>query len=177
MQEPILFNTTIKQNILFGKPGSSDAKIRQVAEMANALQFIESNFEELTPEEQLDEVRKDIRKLVDDIKAPALKELSKLADLQALTVAKFALENRDKKFEAVLKANPELFNSVVKNELCEKNIKGMKWDDLIIRHEWKYSIVKYLEEHSLTEDKKKVVLTLTETIPCEFDETMIKTDF
>ena len=98
MQEPILFNTTIKQNILFGQPGSSDAKIRQVAEMANALQFIESNFEELTPEEQLDEVRKDIRKFVKQLNIPTLNELSKLADLPALTVAKFVLENGDKKF-------------------------------------------------------------------------------
>jgi ABC-type multidrug transport system fused ATPase/permease subunit len=32
---------------LFGKLDASDAKVRQVAEMANALTFIESNFEEL----------------------------------------------------------------------------------------------------------------------------------
>jgi hypothetical protein len=40
--------------------------------MANALQFIESNFEELTPEEQLDEVRKNIRKFVKDLNIPTL---------------------------------------------------------------------------------------------------------
>ena len=61
MQEPVLFNTTIKENILFGKLDAYDAKVRQVAEMANALQFIESNFEELKEEEQLDIVRKELR--------------------------------------------------------------------------------------------------------------------
>jgi len=62
MQEPLLFNQTIKENILFGKEDSTDAKVYQIAEAANALQFIESNFEELTPEEQLDNIRKDIRR-------------------------------------------------------------------------------------------------------------------
>lgn len=37
MQEPLLINTTIKENILFGKRDCSDSKVRQVAEMANAL--------------------------------------------------------------------------------------------------------------------------------------------
>ena len=54
MQEPILFNTSIKENILYGKPDASDAKVYQIAEAANALTFIESNFEEMTPDEQLD---------------------------------------------------------------------------------------------------------------------------
>jgi ATP-binding cassette subfamily B protein len=53
MQEPVLFNMSIKDNILYGQPDASDAKVHQIAEMANALTFIESNFEELTPEEQL----------------------------------------------------------------------------------------------------------------------------
>lgn len=51
MQEPILFNMSIKENILFGKSNATDAEVRQVAEMANAIQFIESNFEDLTPHE------------------------------------------------------------------------------------------------------------------------------
>lgn len=51
MQEPVLFNMSIKENILYGQPDASDAKVHQIAEMANALTFIESNFEELSPEE------------------------------------------------------------------------------------------------------------------------------
>jgi ATP-binding cassette subfamily B (MDR/TAP) protein 1 len=37
MQEPILFNMTIKENILYGNQNADDAKVRKVAEMANAL--------------------------------------------------------------------------------------------------------------------------------------------
>lgn len=47
MQEPVLFNMSIKDNILYGNPNATDIQIRQVAEQANALQFIESNIEDL----------------------------------------------------------------------------------------------------------------------------------
>ena len=51
MQEPILFNMSIKENILYGNDQASDQRVREVAEMANALQFIESNIEDLDKEE------------------------------------------------------------------------------------------------------------------------------
>jgi ATP-binding cassette, subfamily B, bacterial len=41
-QEVILFGGTIKENILYGKPGASDEEVRRAAEKANALEFIES---------------------------------------------------------------------------------------------------------------------------------------
>jgi len=47
MQEPILFNLSIRENILYGKDDSSNAEICNAAEKANALQFIEGNYEEL----------------------------------------------------------------------------------------------------------------------------------
>lgn len=37
MQEPLLFNMSIKDNILYGNDQADDLKVRQVAEMANAL--------------------------------------------------------------------------------------------------------------------------------------------
>lgn len=58
MQEPLLFNTTIKENILYGNDKADDAKVRQVAQMANALQFIESNIEDLDKEEVQIEIAK-----------------------------------------------------------------------------------------------------------------------
>jgi ABC-type multidrug transport system fused ATPase/permease subunit len=39
-QEPILFHTTIKENILFGKMDSTQDQIEQAAKMANAHDFI-----------------------------------------------------------------------------------------------------------------------------------------
>ena len=48
MQEPILFNVSIKENILYGNESATDQQIRAVAEQANALPFIETNFEDIT---------------------------------------------------------------------------------------------------------------------------------
>lgn len=63
MQEPLLFNTTIKENILYGNDKADDAKVRQVAQMANALQFIESNIEDL----EADDINNRIEKKFIDI--------------------------------------------------------------------------------------------------------------
>ncbi|GAB3984691.1 ABC transporter transmembrane domain-containing protein [Spirosoma terrae] len=41
-QEVILFGGTILENIQYGKPGATEAEIREAARKANALQFIES---------------------------------------------------------------------------------------------------------------------------------------
>jgi ABC-type multidrug transport system fused ATPase/permease subunit len=43
MQEPTLFNYTIRENILYGKSNASDKEVREAAEVANALEFIEAN--------------------------------------------------------------------------------------------------------------------------------------
>ena len=42
MQEPTLFNYTIKENILYGDSFAKDSEIRESAKIANALEFIES---------------------------------------------------------------------------------------------------------------------------------------
>lgn len=42
LQEPVLFGTTIMENIRFGKPGASDAEVFEAARLANADGFIRS---------------------------------------------------------------------------------------------------------------------------------------
>jgi ABC-type multidrug transport system fused ATPase/permease subunit len=39
-QEPVLFNATIRENILLGRESSTDAEIHEAAKMANAHDFI-----------------------------------------------------------------------------------------------------------------------------------------
>lgn len=41
-QEPMLFHRTLRENIAYGKPGASDAQIRDAAMKANALDFIDA---------------------------------------------------------------------------------------------------------------------------------------
>ena len=42
MQEPTLFNYTIKENILYGNSTAKESEIREAAKIANAIEFIES---------------------------------------------------------------------------------------------------------------------------------------
>lgn len=42
VQEPVLFGTTVMENIRFGKPGASDAEVYAAARRANADGFIRS---------------------------------------------------------------------------------------------------------------------------------------
>lgn len=67
MQEPILFNQSIKENVLYGKPDATDEEVRKVCEQANALQFIESNVEDLSKEERVDFVRREFDTLVSEL--------------------------------------------------------------------------------------------------------------
>lgn len=43
MQEPALFNYTIKENILFGQIDASNEQVHKAADIANALEFIETD--------------------------------------------------------------------------------------------------------------------------------------
>ncbi|XP_051129095.1 ABC transporter B family member 9-like isoform X2 [Andrographis paniculata] len=40
-QEPILFSTTVKENILYAKPDATDEEIRRAVELANCAEFVE----------------------------------------------------------------------------------------------------------------------------------------
>mmetsp|Transcript_42725 Transcript_42725/g.41054 ORF Transcript_42725/g.41054 Transcript_42725/m.41054 type:complete len:93 (+) Transcript_42725:1438-1716(+) len=43
MQDPTIFNYSVKENILYGKKDALNSEIRKAAEVANAMEFIESN--------------------------------------------------------------------------------------------------------------------------------------
>ena len=45
-QEPVLFATTIKENIKFGNENVTDEQIEEAAKLANALEFVKS-FEQV----------------------------------------------------------------------------------------------------------------------------------
>jgi ABC-type multidrug transport system fused ATPase/permease subunit len=43
MQEPTLFNETIRDNIAYGNPSATTGQILEAAEQANCLEFIQRN--------------------------------------------------------------------------------------------------------------------------------------
>ena len=58
MQEPILFNRSIKDNIRYGNLDATNEEIYLAAERANAIQFIETELENLSKEERFEQNRK-----------------------------------------------------------------------------------------------------------------------
>ena len=48
MQEPTLFNYSIRDNILYGMPNASNAEIRDAVKVANAVEFIEGSVDSPT---------------------------------------------------------------------------------------------------------------------------------
>jgi ATP-binding cassette subfamily B (MDR/TAP) protein 1 len=50
MQEPIIFNYSIIENVLYGKSNASDSEVYEACELANALEFIEKNEFEASEE-------------------------------------------------------------------------------------------------------------------------------
>jgi ABC-type multidrug transport system fused ATPase/permease subunit len=43
MQEPIIFNYSIIENILYGAPNSSNSEVREACELSNCMEFIENH--------------------------------------------------------------------------------------------------------------------------------------
>lgn len=68
MQDPLLFNMSIKDNIKYGNEDASDERVREVASIANALQFIESNIEDLEKEEVKTKVISEFSKKIEKLR-------------------------------------------------------------------------------------------------------------
>jgi len=43
-QEPVLFNTTIKENLQFGKPDATDEEVTEALKSSNAWDFIQKKM-------------------------------------------------------------------------------------------------------------------------------------
>jgi len=65
MQEPILFDQTIKENILYGKETATDAEILRVCELANARSFIEDgDIDKLEGDDLTERLEEDLTKVL-----------------------------------------------------------------------------------------------------------------
>ena len=58
---------SIKDNILYGNEGASDEKVRHVASLANAIQFIESNIEDLDKDDVKDKINSEFTKNIEEL--------------------------------------------------------------------------------------------------------------
>lgn len=103
------------------------------------------------------------------MKVPELSELSKLSDLDALTIVSLVLENGDEKFDNWLTDYFEFFIDYVKQELIDKKLTGIKWDDVILRVEWKWTIKDRLENSEFNQTERAFIMQMTSIFPEGFD--------
>ena len=118
MQEPILFNTTIKQNILYGELDANDEEVYKAALKANAIGFIEGTAADMKPEEEEKDVESKFEKKFEELATT----YSKLQNLNggmknfSLAQKKLILEilsNGDEKVLNLINDNHEAFLALV----------------------------------------------------------------
>ena len=118
MQEPILFNTTIKKNILYGELDANDEEVYKAALKANAVGFIEGTATDMKPEEEEKDVENKFEKKFEEL-AITYSKLQRLNEgLQNFSLAqkKLILEilsNGDEKILDLINENHEAFLALV----------------------------------------------------------------
>ena len=86
-------------------------------------------------------------------------------------MARNTLENGDKKFHDILEKNVQLFIDTIKDDLCDKNIKGFKWDDLVTLFEWKYETRESIDgEWEMSDQQKDLAKKMMSKFTCQFDK-------
>lgn len=131
-----MFNQTIKENVLYGEPSATDADVRRVCEQANALSFIESNFEELDKEQRAEVSRKDLSDKLESLMGehPELAALKVFVDQEEHCEAlNQVLKKADKKFYDCMTKQVSMFADFFQEIGIAK---GNKWDDTVIKFEW-----------------------------------------
>eukprot|EP00347_Sterkiella_histriomuscorum_P018560 403345051 len=187
MQEPLLFNMTIKQNILYGNDQASDQRVREVAEMANALAFIESNIEDLNQEEVQEKIEVQYREFINREenrrRYANYQELltkyfnEKAFNIQEIQLILEILEKGDERLRNLINEYIHRFINLIKEV---SQLKGIKWDDIVLRFEWTFEadyILDYLKSEEATQFKqvhKDAVNAFIKSHPTKFDLVTIK---
>lgn len=175
MQEPVLFNTSIKENILYGDLDASDEQVLKVAEMSNALAFIESNVEDLDKDQRREKNATDLLAAYEGLVAqrPNIKSLdiSDLSETEITLMLQILLKSDNCALDLIDK-HPDLFM----NQLAEESkVAGMKWDDLVLNFEWTCEIQALLESDQVDDEHKETVREAMVSYRCCFDSNSVKT--
>lgn len=115
MQEPVLFNKTIKENILYGKTDATDEEVYIAADKANCIDFIEGNTGDGSDQPSIDQKLKELKKsnyeLVTIIESAISTDDDKVKQL-----VYDLLSNADAKFLSLINKDSERFINSLKTE-------------------------------------------------------------
>lgn len=173
MQEPVLFNTSIKENILYGDLHASDEQVLKVAEMANALSFIESKIESMDRDKRVLVQKEELRKMIADFAAhrPGISALSdRLYDETQLSLLLQTLQKADSILLDNIAENSEMFIELL---VRESKIAGMRWDILVISFEWLVEYEQTMADPNLDSAQKAQVKTAAKSLKYCFNRAMV----
>ena len=142
MQEPVLFDLSIKENILYGNRDAKDSDVYRCAELANALAFIESDIEKRDKASKMKKYKSLLRRALRKCKAKGYPSIAKeiIPDDIAeqgqgnIEILLKVLQMSDSKALELIERDPTKLTTQIADDL--KTIVGLRWDDLIIRFEW-----------------------------------------
>ncbi|CDW89499.1 abc transporter [Stylonychia lemnae] len=187
MQEPLLFNMSIKENILYGNENATDEQIREAAEMANALQFIENSEDSshINSENSYQQTHVSLKKILrfPNFKKnycnllPHLKESFKKVqdDNQQLRLILEIIKRADQNLMMLINIRPESFIKSI--QTCLKQDKSVKWQDIVLNFEWKFqaSLIKaQVNQIKMSSNFQKQILEALKTKKNQFDIQTIK---
>lgn len=160
----MLFNTTIKKNILFGKPDATDEEVYIAAQKANAIEFIEdTTTESLTDAEKKERLDNQLKAAFEELgtkNAPAIVQLqADFADSSKLVKQTLVdlLKNSSDEFFVQANGDPEGFKKAIEGAL-EKY--GASWEDIVIRFEWRQELDDIFSMFSNSDPMFRCVTTL-----------------
>lgn len=133
MQEPILFNQTIEENIKYGKQDATNFEVRRACEQANALQFIESNIEDLDKAKYEEKIKNEVNAKISDRAYESLRQHLAQQDFPVWELLWNVFTKADDKALKAIRGNVAQFVETVKES---ERRKGVKWDNLCFNTEW-----------------------------------------
>lgn len=123
MQEPLLFNQTIKENILYGKVDASDAEVLRVAELSNSLNFIqnERDVEKMSKDDRIallnDQLKEQMTKLKAGNSNIAAIDISRIHELNRLELLLKVLQMADESALTLINRDTKKFIRQMKADL------------------------------------------------------------
>jgi len=176
MQEPILFNKTIKENILYGKLDATDEEVYKAALNANAIGFIEAGQGELTAEQAKKELEEELAKKFAELarSRPGIQSLQvQVKDYsdKKLTLLLEILTRSDDKILNLINEQPGRLLALLDTY---GNDDGMLWEELVIRFEWTFEMQRILDDSSLGDDVRQAIGEAGEKLKFAFNETMVQ---
>ena len=165
MQEPVLFNKTIKENILFGKNDATEQEVYIAADKANCIEFIKNRKLESQDESDIDNQISEFIKNSTELTSEVLLRVQSLEDEKLKKLGYQIVRNADSSLLSLITENNDRFMNTLTTEGLRPEA---KWDSVAYYFEWTFEIDRIRDDKMLGVDLDS--LTQDIRLKCNFDK-------